>query len=193
MPARGSRSSKRIKRLNDDRAELRLQPLGREKVIVVYEDSNFQKARDSDTPFGWMTASRMFPSFDAIICTDKNIVTIQLAVSSKHSMKAEDFKRLKYNLPAEFEGNRNWCHVFVTDREEKAVLLRKQYQEVALERNILIDSAVLDVPSLKFAPEDVERAFTPRVCWYKLLYIDFRSYLGIIRTSLLRWTPVGWR
>jgi hypothetical protein len=56
----------------DDQAEqLRLQPLEREKSTAIEGDSNFAKAKDSNTPFGWVPASRTFPSLDAIICTDK--------------------------------------------------------------------------------------------------------------------------
>jgi hypothetical protein len=200
--AKPSRSSKRIKHstsTTDDQAELRLQPLGRAKVFVISGDSNFQKARDSDTPFGWLSASRFdsrtFPSFDAIICTDKNIITIQLTVSesSRHTIKPDCFERLKQYLPATFERTRTWCHVFVTDCNENATLLRKRNHRVAIEQNISIYSAVLDVPACKFSPEDVEHIFRPSVCWYKPLYIDFDTYLGVIRTSLLQWTPVGWR
>ena len=195
--AKPSTLSKRSTSTTDDQAELRLKPLGLEKVFTISGDSNFQKARDSDTPFGWLPASRfdsrILFSFDAIICTDKNIITIQLTVSSEHAMKPDCFERLKQYLPATFERTRTWCHVFVTDCNANAILLRKRNHRVAVEQNISIYSAVLDVPACKFSPEDVEHIFRPSVCWYKPLYIDFDTYLGVIRTSLLRWTPVGWR
>jgi len=83
-----------------------------EKLFVINGDSNFADVKD--TPFGWLPASRVFPSFDAVICTDKYIITIQLTVSSEHSMSPE-----------------GWCHVFVTDCERNPTLLREQKRPFA--------------------------------------------------------------
>jgi hypothetical protein len=177
----------------DDQAKHRPQPLRRERLTVINGDSDFANAKDSDTLFGWLPASRVFPPFDAVICTDKTIITIQLTVSSKHFMKRTGFDRLKQYLPEVFESARTWCHVFFTDCSENATSLRRQHHDVDFERNISIYSAVLDVSKCKFSSKDVERTFTPSVCRCKPLYIDLGTYLGVIRTSLLRWTPVGWR
>ena len=160
---------------------------------MIDGDSDFQKARDSNTPFGFLPASRTFPSFDAVICTDKNIITIQLTISSRSTVKPDDFKRLKHYLPVTFERARTWCHVFVTDHNEDAILLLKRNHDVAVEMNISIYSAVLDIPACNFSPEDVKRTFTPSVCWDKPLYINFGTHRGVFRVSLLLWTPEGWR
>ena len=177
----------------ENKSKLRLQPLGRDKVTVFSGDSSFTKVNDFATPFGFLPASRTFPFFDAVIFTDKNIITIQLTVSSTHTMKPDGFELLKQYLPAKFEKTRTRCHVFVTDRDANATSMRKQNHEVAVEKNISIYTAILDVPACNFSPEGMERIFTPSVCWYNPLYIDFGTHLGVIRMSLLRWTPVGWR
>jgi hypothetical protein len=197
-----SRKSKRIGRRSMPKADNQpklcfhplecLHPLGRDKVIVFNGDSNFQKAGDFEPPFGFLPASRTFPSFDAVICTDEHIITIQLTVSPTHTMKPDGFERLKQYLPTNFEKARTWCHVFVTDRNANATSLRKENHKVAVDKNISIYTAVLNVPACKFSPEDMERTFTPSVCWHKPLYVYFGTHLGVIRMSLLRWTPVGW-
>ena len=182
---------KRGEQSNNDPEDLSLQPLGPKKPIAS-GISKLGQVKDSDTPFGWLPSSLTFPSFDAVICTRDRIITIQLTVSSSHSMDDDGFMQLKDNLPANFQNKRTWCHVFLTDREENAISLRKPYREVATERNISIYSAVLNVPACNFSSEDVERTFTSYVCWYKPLNIDFGTYQGVFR-SQLRSTPVGWR
>jgi hypothetical protein len=148
-PLRATRSTRSKSKLSnvaaDEQAELRLHPLGRERLTVVNGDSSFANAKDSHTPFGWVPASRTFPTFDAVICTDKNIITIQVTVSSEHTMERDGFDRLKHRLPVKFQRTRTWCHVFVTDCPEKADSLRKQHHQVAKDMNISIYSAVLDV------------------------------------------------
>ena len=157
---------KRGRQLNNNPEELSLQPLGRNKLIKG-GISKFGKVKDSNTPFGWLPSSSIFPSFDAVICTHDRIITIQLTVSPSHSMNDDGFKQLEENLPAKFKNKRTWCHVFVADRDMDAISLRKQYHEVAAERNISIYSAVLDVPACKFSSEDVERTLTLNVCLLK--------------------------
>lgn len=192
--AKSSRSATSTKTLKSRRLNtLSLQPLGWEKLTVINGDSNFANAKDSNTPFGWLPVSRTFSSFDVVICTDENIITIQLTVSSNHSMKPEGFEQLKQNLPVRFEKARTWCHVFVTDCDKNATLLRNQHHDIAEKENISIYSAVLDISKCKISSADVERTFRTIVCRRKLLCIGLGTYLGAFRTTLLRWTPVGWR
>jgi hypothetical protein len=149
-------------------ADLTLRPLGPKNLSVFSGDSEFAKAKDSDTPFGWLPATRTFPSFDAIICTETSIITIQATVSSKHSMSPKGFRRLKEYLPKRFERARTWRHVFLTDLEKNAPSLRAQYHKVADRKNISIYSAVLDVSKFNFSSEDLMCVFTPSVCIYIL-------------------------
>jgi len=131
-----------------------LKPVGREKVTIVNGNSEFANAKDSDTPFSWVPASRTFPSLDAVICTDKRIITIQLTVAPKHTMKPMGFDLLKDNLPPGFEEARTWCHVFLTDCDKHAESLRKQSHKFAAENHISIYSAVLKIS--EFSAEDVK-------------------------------------
>jgi hypothetical protein len=145
----------------DDQAELRLQPLGPEKVTVIYGDSDFKDVKDCDTPFGLVLESQMFRTFDAVICTDKRVITIQVTVSPKHTLKRDGFERLKKHLPKKFQRTQMWCHVFLTDSHENASSLRNQHRQVAKDMNIAIYSAVLDVSASNFSFEDLECTFTP--------------------------------
>ena len=143
-----------------------LEPLGQKRLTVIDGDSYFGKAKDSDTPFGWVPASRNFPSIDAVICTKERIITIQVTVSSKQTMKPDGFERLKRYLPAEFQEPRTWCHVFVTDCDRNAESLRRQHHQVAVDKGIFIYSTVLDISAHNFSSEDVKRPFSPSVCGY---------------------------
>jgi hypothetical protein len=171
--------------------ELHIKALGQDKTVVNSGDSDFKKAKDSDTPRCWVPQSRAFPSFDAVICTKEKIITLQLTVASTHTMKPDGFERLKENLPEIFENKRSWCHVFVTDLEKNPISLRQQNHGIAVEKNISIYTAVFDVFGCKFSPEDMERAFPPIVCSYTSYFNDFGTHL--IRVTLLQWARVGRR
>lgn len=55
---------------------------------------------------------------DAIVCSRRHIITIQVTTSKKHGLNPEVLKEIKANLPKLFWKKRRWCHVFVTDEEE---------------------------------------------------------------------------
>ena len=147
--------------------ELRLKPLVWVKMTVSNGVSFFKAAKDSDTPFGWVPALWTFPSFDAVICTKSEIITIQVTVSLGHTMDPDGFKQLKHFLPRKFQSTRTWCHVFVMDCPDHADSLRRQHHQIPEGMSILIYSAVLDVPTCKFFSEAMKRAFTPQCTWLK--------------------------
>ena len=67
-----------------------------------------------------------FPSFDAFVITDVNLITIQVTISDKHDAKEVDFKILN-SLPTGLLAKwRKRYHLFITDRESNAAELRKQ-------------------------------------------------------------------
>jgi len=133
-----------------------LQPPPRNKLTVSDGVTGFAKVKESDTPFAWVPASRSFPTFDAVICSDEHIFTIQVTTSHTHSMKLDGFTQLKQNLPDTFQEKRVFCHVLVTDCPKKADALRKQHRKLAAENNILIYSAVLEVSTGNFSSEGLK-------------------------------------
>jgi hypothetical protein len=67
-----------------------------------------------------------FPTLDAVILTHKFVITIQITVGSTHDAKSTGFEKVYKWLPSDFLANRRWCHVFLTDAEDKADSLRGQ-------------------------------------------------------------------
>jgi hypothetical protein len=149
---------------------LNLRPVGYGNVIVYGGEAGkngYKSANDHDIPFAWIPASRADASFDAVICTDKDIITIQATVAATHSVKATGFKGLESNLPKLFQKHRRWSHVFVTDQHDTAAKLRRKNYRVADEMDISIGiyTAVLDISLFRYDydPEVFIRAEVPQV------------------------------
>ena len=128
-------------------AERDLKPVGKNKVKYINGDSDFADAKDSDVPFAMVPMQPNFPTFDVVVCTKREIITVQVTVSSQHTMKEDGFKRLEDNLPLRFQRARKRRHIFVTDCAEKATSLRNQKHPAATRKDhtILIQSAILNI------------------------------------------------
>lgn len=87
---------------------------------------------------------------DAIVCSGTCIITIQVTMSETHPLNPRVFKLIKASLPKRFRKRRRWCHVFITDEEEKAKRLQtKSYQGLEnIGFFISIYSSVLNVQAL---------------------------------------------
>ena len=111
-----------------ERAEsIRLRQVGWDKVIIHHGDAGqkgYKAANQYQTPFCWIPASRSETTFDAVICNEKEIITIQVTVARKHSVKAGGFNNLEKYLPPGFKANRHWRHVFITSHPDTAAKLR---------------------------------------------------------------------
>ncbi|KAH9077651.1 hypothetical protein EDB83DRAFT_2345111 [Lactarius deliciosus] len=70
--------------------------------------------------------SQTFPTLDAIFITHEFVITVQMTISSKHDAKQIGFDKVYQNLPSSVVAKRQKCHVFLTDTEDKANLLRTQ-------------------------------------------------------------------
>ena len=166
-----------------ERAEsIRLRPVGWEKVIIHHGDAGekgYKAANQYQTPFCWIPASRSEATFDAVICNEKEIITIQVTVARKHSVKPGGFNNLKKYLPSKFQANRHWRHVFITSHPDTAAKLRAKKFIVAQENKISIYTAVLNISLLQFTHEDLDFAITPSVSRRKLLFIHFGTYLSL--------------
>ncbi|KAH8988881.1 hypothetical protein EDB92DRAFT_1817364 [Lactarius akahatsu] len=90
---------------------------------------NSYNTRVDTLPFCFLPGSRSFPTSDAIVITEKSIITIQATVSRSHTANKDGFDQIQENLPTvkkRRRRKRNWFHVFVTDNESNAVALRTQ-------------------------------------------------------------------
>ncbi|KAN0136591.1 hypothetical protein V8E53_005638 [Lactarius tabidus] len=72
----------------------------------------------------WVPASQTFPTCDVIVLTNNFVITMTIA--SKHGAKPSVFENISKSLPSDFLATRDWCHVFLTDRQHKADSLRRQ-------------------------------------------------------------------
>jgi len=132
-------------------------------VHQITEFSSLKKADDLQTPFGWLPIIKSFAFADAIICTDKYIISIKVTISSAVKVDRIGLKRMKKNLPSQFQANRKWVHIFVIDDEDKAIRLRiRQFKGLA-EKGISVYSAVLDIHQVHLSMEDLRRAEEARV------------------------------
>jgi hypothetical protein len=93
-------------------------------------------------------------------------------------MKKQGFDSLIKSLPPDFQNDRSWCHVFVTDREDAAVKLGKAEYPIPSKMKILVHTAVLDISRFQNHPEVLERATIPSVSRRELLYNHFGTYLN---------------
>jgi len=141
-------------------------------------ESGYMSAKHRQTPFAWIPASRADASFDAVICTDTHIITIQATVSAKHDMKPIGFERLKKNLPDAFQKVQSWCHVFVTDRDDAAAKLGRKRHPVPDNIKILIHTMVLDISLFQYDSDALHFSKVPDVSRRKLLYNHFGTYLS---------------
>jgi hypothetical protein len=134
-----------------------------ENVYRIMKISSLKSANDLQTPFGWLPILESFTFADAIICTDKYIITIKVTGSSTIKIDRIGFNRMKNNLPSQFLANRKWIHVFVTDDEDKAIRLQIRQFKFLTEKDIAIYYTVLDVHQADLSTEDLRRAEEARV------------------------------
>lgn len=92
----------------------------------------------------WVPASQTFPTCDAIVLTNNFVITMTIA--SKHGAKSSGFEKISNSLPSDFLATRDWCHIFLTDSEDKAGPLRQQkLTETPQKMAIRVYSAVVNI------------------------------------------------
>jgi hypothetical protein len=180
--AEPSRSTRSTNSMADEQVEqLHLQPVGLEKVIVYGGElgkKGYKSANEHQTPFSWIPASRSDATFDAVICTDKNVITVQVTVATEHSMNEKGFTTLFNNLPKKFQKDRKWCHIFVTDCHDTAAKLGRKKYTVANKFKISVHTAVLDIALFQYSPEVWKHAQVPSVSLVMSYCIHFGTYLS---------------
>jgi hypothetical protein len=125
-------------------------------------------------PFCFLPASQTLPAIDAVVFTDRFIITIQVTISHRHTAKESGFTTIKQGLPTitaaarrtnkggKKEKGPQWCHVFITDHEEKARSLRGQTLS-ELPRGIFVYSAVFNVGQFNVTSKRMRRLEEDRV------------------------------
>ena len=129
-----------------------LRPVGINRVAVYRGETAFESANKHLTPFAWIPASRSTSTFDAVICTDTHIITIQVTIAATHTVNHKGFDSLMKNLPDGFHKKRSWCHVFVTDRDDVAAKLGGKHYVLPSKMKILIHTAVLNISFFQYHP-----------------------------------------
>jgi hypothetical protein len=89
-------------------------------VVSVSGCTNLREANQNTLPFYWRPVSQTFTSFDAIICTIKEILLIQCTISRKHDLKRAGLQFIRQNIPVKFWKERQCYVVFVTPNESHA-------------------------------------------------------------------------
>jgi hypothetical protein len=143
-----------------------LRPVGFDKVIVHGGESDatgYKSANKHQTPFCWIPASRSDAIFDAVICTGKEMITIQVTVAAEHTMNKKSIQSLVKNLPTKFRKARSWHHVFVTDHHDNAMKLGRTKYAVADKNKISIHTAVLDISLFQYPSKVLRLAKVPSV------------------------------
>ena len=126
--------------------------------------SNLKKA---DLPLCLLpTTSQTFSNADAILLTDRFIITIQATISNYHSAPNEDsFNIIEKCLPPHLieKSKDHWCHVFITDNDNNAASLRYQTWST-LPKNIHVYSGVFDVGQSGITRKHLEAINEIKVC-----------------------------
>jgi len=100
---------------------------------------------DEHEPKCLVPISQTFPTLDAIVITDKFVITVQITVASKHDAKTVGFQNVYKHLPSTLSDSRQRCHVFLTDKQENVDLLRGQKLDIPQKLKIHVYSAFLDM------------------------------------------------
>jgi hypothetical protein len=121
----------------------------------------------------WVPASQTFPTCDVIVLTNNFVITTTIA--SKHGAKPSGFENISKSLPSDFLATRDWCHVFLTDREHKADSLRRQkLTGIPQKMAIHVYSALVSIEEWDslLTAERVDKMENDRVSWYWPYAID---------------------
>ncbi|KAH9180197.1 hypothetical protein EDB89DRAFT_1900160 [Lactarius sanguifluus] len=100
---------------------------------------------------------KLLAAVDAIVFTDKFIITVQVAVSGKPSTKGSDlaWADIKKSIPRGIRGDRDWRHMYVTDSVYKAKFLQNQTSS-DLPKDIRVYYEVFNVGRLDMTHQHLE-------------------------------------
>jgi hypothetical protein len=105
-------------------------------------------------PWCFLPTSQTPDAVDAIVFTNKFIITVQVTIAEVHSTNRKCFDDIEESIRG-IRNKRKWCHVFITDDNCKARSLRGQTLS-DLPKSIFVYSAVFDVGRLDITRVHVE-------------------------------------
>jgi hypothetical protein len=138
--------------------------------------SDLQNTRVTAVPFCFLPSSTSVATADAVVITKQFIITIQVTIADSYDAKGKGFNDIRKSLPAiattpEKQGirtrkskppSRTWCHVFLTDTNDKAGLLRNQTLP-EIPKGTYVYSAVFDVGQFNLDSRRMRRLNRARV------------------------------
>lgn len=132
-----------------------------QKTCGSLDDLRNLNTTEKTLPFCFLPSA----SVDAIIFTDHSIITIQITNAQSHDTTETVFRDIKTKLPKNPKRDakpRTWCHVFITDHEQKARALRRQ-PLTGLSEDFHIYSAVFGIGQFQVKSEHMRRLDEARV------------------------------
>ena len=123
--------------------------------------------------------SQDFPTVDAIFLTENFIITVQMTVASTHDANIIGFEKVYQHLPSKVKATRQWGHVFLSNSEDKATVLREQrLTGLPQKMEVGVYSAVIDIEQSAsiLTLQRVEELNKYEVRRYRLHVIDIDVY-----------------
>lgn len=142
---------------------LQIPACGVDQTVFFGSTSALRKrSREKTFPMLLLPESERYPTADAIILTEKLIITIQVTIADNHKAKGAGFATISEDISVVVKLNKPWYHVFIADNEDSARSLRNQsFSE--LPSGVRIYSAVFDVGTPTILREHVVRFDNQRV------------------------------
>jgi hypothetical protein len=123
-------------------------PACRENMEFFSKLEDLKHVGDLKLPFCLVPTSQTFAAVDAIVLTKDNVITVQMTIASRHDAKGTGLEKIYDGLPSKFLRARTWCHVFLTDTEDKGKLLRREKVADVKTKPIRVYSAFFDLDEL---------------------------------------------
>ena len=123
-------------------------PVCGENMKFISKTEDLRLVAGFDLPVCLVPVPQTFPTADAIVLTEEYIITVQMTVASRHDTNRIGFQTIHDGLPSAFREAHTWCHVFVTDTEDKAKSLRKLQVDPVGTKGIHVYSAFIDIEKL---------------------------------------------
>ena len=123
-------------------------PACRENMAFLFKAEDLGHIATFTLPVCLVPVSQTFATVDAIVLTKDCVITVQMTVTSRPDAKSIGFQRIYEGLPSKFLQERIWCHVFLTDTEDKAESLQKLQVEAVEGNGIHVYSAFINMDKL---------------------------------------------
>ncbi|KAF8260034.1 hypothetical protein EI94DRAFT_1749735 [Lactarius quietus] len=109
---------------------------------------DLQKMDHPTSPMCLVPTSPMFPTIDAVVLTDSNVITVHITIAPNCDSKEPEFDLIYDNIPADMLVERpGRYHVFITDREFNAKSLLEQ-KPTQIPKRTKVCATVVDIGQL---------------------------------------------